>query len=143
LLRFPALKCWAILIRPLRARFCENYVTLGVTGHLFEVTPTGEKVWEYVNPVVRGGILAQGETPGLDNRGHQFNAVFKIYRYPPDYPGLAGKKLTPRGVIELPASEKGKTGLDKLNEQPRDRQKRPGDRPGEPDRRPGGERRQP
>ena len=114
-------------------------ICAGVTGHLFEVTPTGEKVWEYVNPVVRGGILAQGETPGLDNRGHQFNAVFKIHRYPPDYPGLAGKKLTPGGVIELPASQKGKTGLDKLNEQPRDRPGRPGDR----DRRPGGERRQP
>ena len=126
-------------VRPGRGPSTTGTEPAGETGHLFQVTPTGEKVWEYVNPVVRGGILAQGEMPGLDNRGHQFNAVFKIHRYPPDYPGLAGKKLMPGGVIELPASEKGKTGLDKLNEQPGDRPGRPGDL----DRRPGGERRQP
>lgn len=59
--------------------------------------------------------------------------------------GLAGKKLIPGNVIELPASEKGKTGLDKLNAQPRDRPGRPGDRPNDPGdrRRPGGEKRQP
>jgi hypothetical protein len=77
-------------------------------------------VWQYVNPMVRGGILAQGELPGKDMRGHLWNAVFKVYRYAPDYPGLAGRDLTPKGVIELPASQKGKTGLDRVNEQPRD-----------------------
>ncbi|MEI6669477.1 MAG: SUMF1/EgtB/PvdO family nonheme iron enzyme [Acidobacteriota bacterium] len=91
-------------------------ICAGVVGHLFEVTPAGDIVWQYVNPMVRGGILAQGETPGKDNRGHLFNAVFKVHRYAPDYPGLAGRDLTPKGVIELPASEKGKTGLDKADE---------------------------
>jgi hypothetical protein len=28
------------------------------------------------------------------------NAVFKIARYAPDYPGLAGRNLTPQGPIE-------------------------------------------
>jgi formylglycine-generating enzyme required for sulfatase activity/phosphatidylethanolamine-binding protein (PEBP) family uncharacterized protein len=93
-------------------------ICAGVVGHLFEVTPAGEMVWQYVNPMVRGGILAQGEVPGKDQRGHLFNAVFKVHRYAPDYPGLAGRDLTPKGVIELPASEKGKTGLDKADEQP-------------------------
>ena len=87
-------------------------ICAGVVGHLFEITPGGEMVWQYVNPMVRGGILAQGELPGKDTRGHLWNAVFKIHRYEPDYPGLAGKTLTPGGVIELPASQKGKTGLD-------------------------------
>ena len=102
-------------------------ICAGVVGHLFEVTPTGEMVWQYVNPMVRGGILAQGELPGKDMRGHLWNAVFKVHRYAADYPGLAGRDLTPAGVIELPASQKGKTGLDGMTEQQR------------PDRGPGGQ----
>lgn len=94
-------------------------ICAGVVGNLFEVTPTGETVWQYVNPVVRGGILAQGETPGKDMRGHLWNAVFKVHRYAPDYAGLRGRDLTQKGVIELPASQKGKTGLDRVDEQPR------------------------
>jgi hypothetical protein len=108
-------------------------VCAGVIGHLFEVTPAGETVWQYMNPMVRGGILAQGELPGKDMRGHLWNAVFKVHRYAPDYPGLAGRDLTPNGVIELPASQKGKTGLDQLNEQSRDNHDRPG-RDDKPDR---------
>jgi formylglycine-generating enzyme required for sulfatase activity len=93
-------------------------VCAGVVGNLFEVTPAGETVWQYVNPVVRGGILAQGEVPGRDVRGHLFNAVFKVHRYAPDYPGLRGRDLSPKGVIELPASQKGKTGLDRADAPP-------------------------
>ncbi len=96
----------------------------GVVGNLFEITPEGEKAWQYVNPMVRGGILAQGETPGKDVRGHLFNAVFKAHRYAPDYPGLSGRDLTPQGVIELPASQQGKTGLDRLDALPEERPRR-------------------
>ena len=52
-------------------------------------------------------------------RGHLWNAVFKVHRYEPDYPGLAGRDLTPQGVIELPASMKGKTGLHLMTESQR------------------------
>ncbi len=90
----------------------------GVSGNLFEVTPEGLTVWQYINPVVRGGILAQGERPGKDVRGHLFNAVFKIHRYQPDYPGLQERNLTPKGEIPLPASQKGKSGLDQANAAP-------------------------
>ena len=90
-------------------------ICAGVIGNLFEVTSTGETVWQYVNPVVRDGILAQGELPGKDVRGHLFNAIFKVHRYAPDYPGLIGRDLSPKGVIELPASQKGKTGFDKAD----------------------------
>jgi hypothetical protein len=101
-------------------------VCAGVVGNLFEVTPAGETVWQYVNPMVRRGILAQGELPGKDMRGHLWNAVFKVHRYAPNDPGLKGRDLTPKGVIELPASQKGKTGLDQINEQPRAKRERPG-----------------
>ena len=94
-------------------------ICAGIVGHLFEITPAGEMVWQYVNPMVRGGILAQGELPGKDTRGHLWNAVFKAHRYPPDYPGLIGRDLTPKGVIELPADKKGKTGLNGMTEQQR------------------------
>jgi hypothetical protein len=93
-------------------------ICAGVTGHLFEVTSAGETVWQYVNPVVRGGILAQGETPGKDVRGHLFNAVFKVERYTPDYPGLRGRDLSSKGGIERPATDKGKTGLDRADAPP-------------------------
>ena len=96
-------------------------ICAGVIGHLFEVTPDGEMVWQYVNPAVRGGILAQGEVPGKDVRGHLFNAVFKAHRYAPDYAGFQGRDLTPKGLIELPASQKGKTGLDKADATPGER----------------------
>jgi formylglycine-generating enzyme required for sulfatase activity/phosphatidylethanolamine-binding protein (PEBP) family uncharacterized protein len=96
-------------------------ICAGVVGHLFEITPAGEMVWQYVNPMVRGGILAQGEVPGKDVRGHLFNAIFKVHRYQPDYLGLRGRDLTPKGVIELPASQKGKTGLDKADAPPDER----------------------
>jgi len=75
-------------------------ICAGVIGHLFEVTPAGEMVWQYVNPVVRGSILAQGEQPEKDDRGHLLNAVFQVQRYAPDYAGLSGRDLTPKGVIE-------------------------------------------
>ncbi len=92
-------------------------------GNLFEITSAGETVWQYINPMVHGGILAQGELPGKDVRGHLWNAVFKIHRYAPDYPGLAGRDLTPKGVIELPVSQKGKTGLDQANAPAEDKER--------------------
>jgi len=70
--------------------------------------------------------LAQGEVPGKDMRGHLWNAVFKVHRYAPDYPGLKDKDLSPKGVIELPASQKGQTGLDHMIEEPRGDRERAG-----------------
>jgi hypothetical protein len=75
-------------------------ICYGTHGVLLEVTASGEVVWKYVNPVTNTGPLAQGQTPGKDDRGHNWNAVFKIRRYAPGYAGLAGRDLTPTGVIE-------------------------------------------
>jgi len=113
-------------------------ICAGVKGTFFEVTQSGETVWQYVNPVVHNGILAQGELSGLDHRGHNWNAVFKIHRYPADYPGLAGKDLKPIGPIEQPASLCGKTGFhDQATEgAPVGREGRGGGQRGGGDRRP-------
>jgi uncharacterized protein (TIGR03437 family) len=75
-------------------------ICYGTHGMLEEVTPAGELVWKYANPVVQTGPLQQGQTPGLDQKNQSLAAVFKVRRYAPDYPGLAGQDLTPKGMIE-------------------------------------------
>lgn len=74
----------------------------GVHGTFIEVTSAGETVWKYVNPVVQSGPLMQGAPIPLDpaRAGELMNAVFRVYRYGPDYPGLAGRTLTPGRPIE-------------------------------------------
>ncbi|MDT8324413.1 MAG: aryl-sulfate sulfotransferase [Bacteroidota bacterium] len=68
-------------------------------GIFFEVTPDGEEVWRYVNPVTQDGPLRQGEsiggTPTLRD-----NQTFRCIRYPTDYPGFEGRTLTPGDPIE-------------------------------------------
>jgi len=67
----------------------------GHNGYFFEVTTAGEVVWEYINPVIDGGPLQQGDSvPARRNR------VFRAHRYTADHPGLAGRDLTPGTVIE-------------------------------------------
>ncbi len=75
-------------------------ICYGTLGLLEEVTAGGEIVWKYISPEVQGGILTQGQSPALDAKGEGMNAVFKARRYAPDYPGLVGRDLTPRGPVE-------------------------------------------
>lgn len=70
-------------------------ICAGVHGTLFEVTPDGETVWEYVNPVT-GHVLKQGDTVPLDHRYHAQNALFKVHRYPIDYPAFKGRNISPK-----------------------------------------------
>ncbi len=74
----------------------------GVHGTFTEVTPAGEIVWKYVNPVVKDGPLAQGDAIPEDpaRAGEYMNAVFRVYRYGPDYAGLIGRDLTPGLPVE-------------------------------------------
>ena len=81
-------------------------ICVGPHGKFFEVDSSGTIVWEYVNPVVAGGPLAQGDSIPGTSKGDE-NAVFRCYRYAADYPGLAGKDLTPIGPIEITDIEDG------------------------------------
>ena len=67
----------------------------GNHGHFFEVTKEGEVVWEYINPVTSAGIKSRIEDEGFQAS----NMIFRAHRYGPDYPGLKGKDLTPKGQI--------------------------------------------
>ncbi len=55
----------------------------GVEGRFFEVAPTGDIVWEYVNPFT-------STTPD----GKTNNQVFRAERYEADYPGLIDRDLS-------------------------------------------------
>lgn len=71
----------------------------GPHGIFFEVTPAQEVVWKYINPVVASGPMTQGDPIPTGQQGQE-NNVFRAPRYAPDYPGLAGKDLTPGVPIE-------------------------------------------
>lgn len=66
----------------------------GNFGHIFEVTPAGETVWEYTNPVYHSGVHTQGSFPFG-------NGLFRAHRYPLDYIGFRGRDLTPGDPIEV------------------------------------------
>ncbi len=72
----------------------------GVHGTLFEVTASKDEVWRYVNPVTDQGPLEQSDVVPLAQGPLYANGVFKVRRYAADYPGLAGKDLTPGDPIE-------------------------------------------
>ena len=79
----------------------------GVTGTIFQVTPDGKTVWKYINPVPAEGPPAyQGDDPqDLTNPVLGYpeaqNLIYRAPWYSPDYPGLKGMDLTPKGPIEL------------------------------------------
>ena len=78
-------------------------IVSGAQGTIFEVTPDGSVVWEYVNPVTTDGRLAQGDPIKLRYPAEYTrwdNSLSRATRYPPDYPGLKRLDLTPKGTIE-------------------------------------------
>jgi hypothetical protein len=63
-------------------------------GHIIEVTPSGEAVWEYINPVTSSGILKfKRDNWPMDN------SIFRAFRIAPDDPALAGHMLAPGNTI--------------------------------------------
>lgn len=76
-------------------------VTSTQQGHLFEVTPSGEVVWEFVNPIMKGQakpVFADG-ADALDDDQCFSNMIHRAYRYAPDYAGLKGKDLSVKGPL--------------------------------------------
>jgi hypothetical protein len=77
----------------------------GPDGFIFEVTADGEIVWKYlhVDALVGNDQAFQypgappAMTPGMGRGG---GGVFRAPRYGPDYPGLAGKQLSPGKTVE-------------------------------------------
>jgi hypothetical protein len=76
-------------------------VMAGRHGHIFQVTPDGEVVWEYTVPVMDSvspdAALEDIYKKVISDTDH--NWTFAARWYPPDHPGLAGRDLTPKGNI--------------------------------------------
>lgn len=72
-------------------------IAAGRTGYICEITAEDEDiVWEYENPINGTEIASQGDVIAMSA-----NLVFGMKRYEPDFPGFAGKDLSPKGFIEL------------------------------------------
>ena len=63
-------------------------------GNLFEVTPAGAVVWEYIVPVLKGSTALV-----LGDRLPMLNSIFRAYRYGATHPALVGRTLTPGATI--------------------------------------------
>ena len=108
----PASASWTYTDSPLTDFYAQNIggaerlpngntlVCNGPTGVLFEVTPAGQEVWRYVNPVVSAGPMTQGDVIPSGTSGQQ-NTVFRASRYAADFAGFAGRDLSPQGTIEV------------------------------------------
>lgn len=87
-------------------------ICTGFTGSVFEVTPAGQIVWNFVNPDKGAAPPKDGPNFGPPGAGrtappalgavaawiggpHAGGALFRAYRYAPDHPGLAGRDLKP------------------------------------------------
>ncbi len=71
-------------------------VCSGRQGRTNEITPAGDVVWSHINPIIQGVPFSQGDVV-LPNT----NFVWRLIRYPLDYPAFVGKVLTPGDYIEL------------------------------------------
>ncbi len=78
-------------------------ICYGTLGNFLEVTPGGQLVWKYVNPVINTGPLYYDDTIPHDptHPTETMNSEFRVQRYPPTFSGLIGKDLTPGTFIEL------------------------------------------
>jgi hypothetical protein len=75
----------------------------GANGIVFEVTPQKQVVWQYnfpafsTAPAAPAAAAARGPAPaargGARGGGNMARAIFRAYRYGPDFPGLKGKTL--------------------------------------------------
>ncbi len=76
----------------------------GPLGTFTEVTPAGQVVWKYINPVTNTGPLNQGDSVPHNFPMHPdetLNSVFRVYRYPLAYSAFTGHNLTPGDFIEI------------------------------------------
>jgi hypothetical protein len=71
----------------------------GASGMISEITPDGNTLWTYVSPLSSQGTVEQGRD--ILNTNGISNLMYRSRKYPTDFPGLAGKTLTPQEPLEL------------------------------------------
>lgn len=75
-----------------------TFINEGAKGRFFEVTPSGETIWEYLTPY-RGEIRKLNGD--VINPLPMTYIVFRSTFIPTDHPGLEGRKLNP--VVPQPS----------------------------------------
>lgn len=70
-------------------------ICAGRWGYTYELTPDNSVVWEFITPIKNGQPAMQGDILGISD-----NLTFRLQRYEADFPGFAGKDLSPTGYIE-------------------------------------------
>ena len=75
-------------------------IVSGINGRILEIDPEGQTVWEYINPIIHTGAMAQSDTIPVVS-GLNANLIFRATRYATDFAGFAGKDLTPQGPLEI------------------------------------------
>jgi len=81
-------------------------IDAGGNGHMFEVTPSGEVVWEYIMPGFAGPnvkyVMSDSnlvwQTDSNQYRGTPY-FTYRHSRYAADFPGFTGKNLTSKGTL--------------------------------------------
>lgn len=63
-------------------------------GYVMEVTPAGDTVWDYIEPVTQAGAVKV-----LGDRLPMVNSIFRAYRYKASDPPLSGRTLIPGATI--------------------------------------------
>ncbi len=63
-------------------------------GHIIEVTPAGDAVWEYINPVSSDGVVKFKR-----DTWPMYNSIFRAFRIGTNDPALAGRTLTSGSTI--------------------------------------------
>ena len=76
----------------------------GLHGRIFEVTPQGQIVWEWVNPFAVQRVERGNAGPGGAAASERNAAVFRAHRYGPDHAALRGRDLDPARYAHLNAS---------------------------------------
>jgi hypothetical protein len=69
-----------------------THITSGQHGHLFEVTPEGRVVWEYLSPASALGVQQHPLPYPLHN-------IQNSHRLAADHPALRGRDLSPEGTV--------------------------------------------
>jgi len=93
-------------------------ICIGTTGEFREVTATGEIVWRYICPVQKTGVMTQGTTPDADatHIGETMNSVFRVYKYPLDYPAFTSRSLIPGDLVEKYTTTSAQTEMNQSQE---------------------------
>jgi hypothetical protein len=108
----PATTCWVYGATPPESLYSANVSSVqrlpnghtliceGGRGRFFEVGPDSQTVWSYTSPVVDSTPMYQADSVPRTSRYDWANIVHRCPNYPADYPGLAGRDLTPGYPIE-------------------------------------------